>query len=280
MGTVSGAAEALGVHHATVIRHVDALEKRLGVKLFQRHARGYTPTEAGRDLLAGGAGDRGPARAVRRPHPRARRSGDRRAAGDLAAGHRAAAGAGADLVSGGASGALRCATSPMRGCSGWNTARRMWRSAPAQAPEQPDNVVQPLTRQPWALYAAPGYIARRGMPADEATWPATASSALPTTQSRAPFHRWLAAAVPAERVIFRAGDMRAVAAAVRRRRRDRLPAGAEVPIAEGLVRGAAGRGPNGRWTLWLVTHVDLHRTTKVQAFLAHLKREAKSWAEA
>ena len=52
LGTVSAAAEALGVHHATVIRHVDALEARLGARLFQRHARGYTPTEAGRDLLA------------------------------------------------------------------------------------------------------------------------------------------------------------------------------------------------------------------------------------
>jgi DNA-binding transcriptional LysR family regulator len=51
IGTVSGAAEVLGVHHATVIRHIDALEERLGVKLFQRHARGYTPTEAGEDLL-------------------------------------------------------------------------------------------------------------------------------------------------------------------------------------------------------------------------------------
>ena len=43
IGTVSGAAEALGVHHATVIRHIDALETRLGVKLFQRHARGILP---------------------------------------------------------------------------------------------------------------------------------------------------------------------------------------------------------------------------------------------
>ena len=51
MGTVSGAAEVLGVHHATVIRHIDAIEARLGVKLFQRHARGYTATEAGEDLL-------------------------------------------------------------------------------------------------------------------------------------------------------------------------------------------------------------------------------------
>jgi len=46
-GTVSGAADVLGVHHATVIRHIDALEARMGVKLFQRHARGYTATEAG-----------------------------------------------------------------------------------------------------------------------------------------------------------------------------------------------------------------------------------------
>ncbi|MGB0570421.1 MAG: LysR family transcriptional regulator, partial [Paracoccaceae bacterium] len=50
VGTVSGAAEVLGVHHATVIRHIDALEERLGVKLFQRHPRGYTATEAGEDL--------------------------------------------------------------------------------------------------------------------------------------------------------------------------------------------------------------------------------------
>ena len=46
LGTVSAAAESLGVHRATVIRHIDALEAELGRKLFQRHIRGYTPTEA------------------------------------------------------------------------------------------------------------------------------------------------------------------------------------------------------------------------------------------
>ena len=37
--------------------------------------------------------------------------------------------------------------------------------------------------------------------------------------------------------------------------------------------------PQESWVapLWLVTHVDLHRTTKVQAFLNFLKDEAKSW---
>ena len=52
IGTVSGAAKVLGVHHATVIRHIDALESRLGAKLFQRHPRGYTATEAGQGIIA------------------------------------------------------------------------------------------------------------------------------------------------------------------------------------------------------------------------------------
>lgn len=51
LGTVSAAADVLGVHHSTVIRHIDSLEGRLKVKLFQRHARGYTPTDAGRDVM-------------------------------------------------------------------------------------------------------------------------------------------------------------------------------------------------------------------------------------
>ena len=50
-GTVSGAAQVLGVHHATVIRRIDALEEQLQARLFQRHPRGYALTEAGQALL-------------------------------------------------------------------------------------------------------------------------------------------------------------------------------------------------------------------------------------
>ncbi|MEM9738546.1 MAG: LysR family transcriptional regulator [Pseudomonadota bacterium] len=53
-GTVSGTAERLGVHRSTVIRHVDALEHRLGSKIFHRHQKGYTPTEMGAELIAAG----------------------------------------------------------------------------------------------------------------------------------------------------------------------------------------------------------------------------------
>jgi len=40
-GSLSGAARALGVNHATVLRRVTAFESAKGVELFERHANGY-----------------------------------------------------------------------------------------------------------------------------------------------------------------------------------------------------------------------------------------------
>lgn len=50
LGTVSTAARALGVHRTTVQRHIDQMEEALGTRLFLKHARGYTPTEAALEL--------------------------------------------------------------------------------------------------------------------------------------------------------------------------------------------------------------------------------------
>jgi len=46
-GTLSGAARALGVNHSTVFRRINAIEKSLGVRLFDRRPDGYAMTEAG-----------------------------------------------------------------------------------------------------------------------------------------------------------------------------------------------------------------------------------------
>ena len=51
LGTVSAAADAMGVHRATVMRRVEALESQLGARLFQRHTKGYSPTELGSTLI-------------------------------------------------------------------------------------------------------------------------------------------------------------------------------------------------------------------------------------
>jgi DNA-binding transcriptional LysR family regulator len=50
-GTVSQAARSLAVDHATVIRRVEALERALGVKLFERNPRGYNLTLTGEQLM-------------------------------------------------------------------------------------------------------------------------------------------------------------------------------------------------------------------------------------
>lgn len=49
--TVSATAQDMGVHRATVMRHIDTLEETLGVTLFQRNDKGYIPTEAGLDIM-------------------------------------------------------------------------------------------------------------------------------------------------------------------------------------------------------------------------------------
>ena len=94
--------------------------------------------------------------------------------------------------------------------------------------------------------------------------------------SRAPFNQWLAEHVARDRIVFRTTDNRAML--------DAILAGAGIGF---VAKWDLARHPElievipsqDDWSgpLWLVTHVDLHRTTKVQAFLAFLKAEAASW---
>ncbi|MEM1387431.1 MAG: LysR family transcriptional regulator [Pseudomonadota bacterium] len=50
LGSVRAASTALGIHRATVTRHIDALEADLGIRLFLRHAEGYAVTADGEAL--------------------------------------------------------------------------------------------------------------------------------------------------------------------------------------------------------------------------------------
>ena len=51
-GTLTTAARALGVSHPTVARRVQALEKQIGARLFERLSERFVPTQAGEELLA------------------------------------------------------------------------------------------------------------------------------------------------------------------------------------------------------------------------------------
>ncbi|MEI4484973.1 LysR family transcriptional regulator [Frigidibacter sp. MR17.14] len=275
IGTVSGAAEVLGVHHATVIRHIDALEARLGAKLFQRHARGYTATEAGQELLK-------VAQATEDQFGQlaARING----AGSEMAG---------ELVITSIPGLSKVITPVIAGLMAehpelivrYVTDLRVFRLEYGEAhvairagsaPTEPDNVVQRLHEHQVALYATPEYLARMGTPKADADLANHFFVGHENPTSRAPFYRWLSGVVARNQVIYRCNDSEAV--------EDAVQAGLGLGFLP-VATGRAHRGfvevmpPREDWVspLWLVTHVDLHRTTKVQAFLTAIKAAAKGW---
>jgi len=267
-GTVSGAAAALGVHHATVIRHVDALEARLGVRLFQRHARGYAPTEAGEELarVAKASDDQFSQLAARLKGSGAEVTGDLVVttlpvlAGRLAPVFAAFQEAHPEVV-------LHLRTGRRLFRLEYGEAHVAIRAG--KAPVEPDNVVQPFETLEAGLYASERYIARRGDPRDglaghEFVGPEEGEAGPPSFD-------WLRAEVPPEQIVFRSNDQHAMAAAVR--------AGTGLGFiapdeADGLVEVIAPR-PEWRAETWLVTHVDLHRSAKVQALTKHLKESCR-----
>ncbi|ETX29979.1 LysR family transcriptional regulator [Roseivivax isoporae] len=269
LGTVSGAAEALGVHHATVIRHIDALEQRLGVKLFQRHPRGYTSTEAGEDLLrvADTTADQ-----FRQLESRIRGRGSE-VSGELIV---------TSLISFAplmvpALATFREAYPEVR--VRYLTDDRVFRLEYGEAhvalragsvPQEPDNVVRRFASEPIGLYASASYIKRHGKPASTTEFAGHSFVGPEDLDSRAPFFRWLRRHVEPDQIVFRSTDTRVLEQAVL----------TGVGIGFYLRREAARhtslvevQPPEPEWEtpLWLVTHVDLHRTAKVQAFLQHLK---------
>ena len=275
LGTVSGAAELLGVHHATVIRHVDALEGRLGVRLFQRHARGYTPTEAGRELLSV---------AQIADEKFAQLASRIRGQGEAVSG---------ELVVTSITGIIDLMTPVLtsfqqahpgvvvRYLSDLRVLRLEFGEAhvavrAGNKPQEPDYVVQPLTRLRQALCAAPSYVAAHGAPAGPADFGGHRFISVDSAAGRAPFYRWLSVHAPPECLTYVVNEPAAVMPAICAGAGMGFASLREMRANPGLVEVMASR-PEWEVPLWIVTHVDLHRTGKVQAFVAHLKAMSQGW---
>ena len=273
-GTLSQAASDLGLHHTTVLRHVENLERRLGVPLFLRHKRGYEPTAAGlrfqqtaermdqvasevalavRDhgdvtgeltmttapVLSGIAADA--AYFLRRDHPALR---------------------------------VRVISAPRNlrlECGEADVALR-----PGSPPNDPDAVIITLPPIAFALYGAPAYQVEHrhlsGLPIESQRFIGTDGD-----EWRASHYQWLAATVPDDAIGFRSGDPAT-----------RLPA-----MLRGMglgflpVRTANRAGtliqmapPRDAWAvpIWIVTHRDLHRTARIQAAVSSLRRCVRNYA--
>jgi DNA-binding transcriptional LysR family regulator len=277
MGTVSGAAEVLGVHHATVIRHIDSIETRLGVKLFQRHSRGYTPTEAGADLLRVAAATDDQFQQL---------VGRLKGQGDDVTG---------ELVITSLSSLAPLIVPVLKAFQDQHpdlvlrylTGDRLFRLEYGEAhvairagsvPDQPDNVVQRFVTQSIGLYASQEYIRKYGLPRGPEEFGAHRFVGNDDEKSRAPFAQWLRDTAPKASLTFLCSNGFTMQEAVL--------AGAGIGF---MTEWEAGRHPElqqimepmSEWSgnLWLVTHVDLHRTTKVQGFLSFLKERAQGWAQ-
>lgn len=268
LGTVSATAEDLGVHRATVNRHVDTIEAALGAKFFQRHARGYTLTEAGRDLLDV-------------------TSRADELFSDLAGRSQGQAG----LLSGSLLITSLAGLAPMIMPALQNfraehpeiklvfsadeaLARLEYGEAhvairAGSRPQEPDNVVLPFRKLRFGLFAAQSYIDRFGAP-DPSDFTAHHFVGALDVASRLPYAWWMNKHVVKEQISLEAPDQSVLNGAVLAGLGLGFMAEHDTKDRPDLVEIIA---PKDTWSadLWIVTHVDLHRTRKVQAFLGHLK---------
>lgn len=269
LGTVTAAANALGFHRATVNRHIDLLEAELGAAIFLRHARGYALTDFGSEMLQV-----------------ARKTDE--LISDLA-GHAQKNNAQID-------GEITVTVMPIFTSLLFEPIIRFREQNPLcnvnisatedlerleygeahvsirarGKPDNPDYIVQPFRSIAFNLYAHQSYIDRHGMPSTGEDMKRHQFLWLANDRGNAPFQKWIDEHVHPSQLSVTATNLTAkfdaVAAGVGLGFLTELEANAHSGLHKILPDNDQWRIP-----LWLVTHIDLHRTEKVQKMLACLK---------
>lgn len=262
LGTVKAAAEALGVHRATINRHIDTLESDLGVPLFQRHAKGYTLTDAGHDMMdvAGRAEELFKDFAGRTSGYVEKISGSLKISS----------------LSGVAPLVIpileklhqKHSEIELEFIADEQLARLEYGEAhvairAGKKPTTADYVVVPFRQIRFGLYASDAYINKAGMPKKgklhnhKFVGPQGDTSPLPYTT-------WLNTEIPIESFVLRTTNQQVISTAIQHGLGIGFMPEHEAKISE----LAEIIPPQEKWSvsLWLVTHVDLRRTLKVQEF--------------
>jgi len=269
---VSAAAEELGLHRATVTRHIDALEQELGAKLFQRHRQGFTPTQLGLEL-----------------QQRAEKAEEQfREVPRLLKGD-------SDIITG------TVVVTLVDGLVPWllPVLSSFWKQQPrvnvelisddkvlklefAEAdvalrigvePTHPDYVVIPVARLQMGFYGPQslGHLAVSELPDGSVAGPGKSAPG-------APYFDWFAENVPGRSIALKSNSISAIWEAVR----SGTLAGF-LPMAYARPHGFAElceRQADWNEPIWLVTHRDLHRTPRIQAFVRAMKSHFNAHAGA
>ncbi|MEJ8475731.1 LysR family transcriptional regulator [Roseibium algae] len=269
LGTVSAAAETLGFHRATVNRHIDLLEEELGARIFIRHARGYTLTELGEDALrvAQKTDDLMEDLAGRVRGEKAELSGEIKVTILLPL-MKALIGPVARFRSENPNCRVNVIASEELERLEYGDAHVALRVG--RKPDHPDYVVTPRAPVGLNLYAHDRYVERKGLPfgADQLEGH---EFVLPVgKETQLPFTPWVAENIDPSQVALASNHPFVVTEAVM----SGLGLGflSDLDVA-GRTDLHAVLPVNNAWSipLWIVTHVDLHRTEKVQAMLTCLK---------
>jgi DNA-binding transcriptional LysR family regulator len=258
--SIAGAARSLQVNHSTVLRRIAALERALSVRLFDRLPRGYVLTEHGQELAA--------------------------AVADLPAQVDAAQRrlTGADLA---LSGTIRLtAPDALIHALLWPLLAQFQRQHPQVRLEvvagnsflnltqrEADVAVRGVNRPPenligrrvgslqTALYASRDYLESLGKNAAESDWRWVGHDALLAPLDSA---KWMRKHVPDERIVLRVDSLVAMA--------DAVAAGVGVgwvlcPLAEArtCLQRLKAPPPELDTQVWVLTHPDLRRVTRVRA---------------
>jgi DNA-binding transcriptional LysR family regulator len=274
-GTLSGAAKELGVLHSTVGRRLTALEEALGATLFTRTPDGFALTEAGAAILpAAEEAERAFATVAARAQ-----GDDRRLEGIVRL-----------ATSESLSGFLvkKLAAVPAKhpgllvevlsGNQVLDLSRREADLAVRVAPTtQGDLVSRRLALAGWGLYAAQGYVGRRGAPGSARTLDGHEIIGFDDFLKSTPGALWFERHGKGARVVLRASSILSVLnAAIAGMGVAALPCFLG-DVEETLVRIGAER--IGLREVWLVVHPDVARTARVRVVMDFLIEAMTASAE-
>ncbi|GAP77013.1 transcriptional regulator, LysR family [Pseudoalteromonas sp. SW0106-04] len=270
-GTLTSAAEALGVHHSTVLRRINHLEQSLNARLFHRHARGYSMTETGAKLFASAEQINEQLELLHNDIMAA----DTTLSGSLLL----------TTVSG-----FIDVLAPV--CEQFQTLhpqvqlevlldQKRLRLDHGQAhiavragprPDEGDYIAQHLSTIEAGLYAHERYLARTGEPQSMAQLQQHHFiSGVAGFNSRVPYFAWVDEHIPGEQITLRVSETsdanRAIASGLGIGGMQR-----EVAVLYPQLKPVLGSELSWHSDIWLVTHHQVHRSAKVQAFAQLLKQ--------
>lgn len=258
--SLTGAARRLRIDHSTAFRRLAAMERRLGVRFFERARDGYAPTPAGEMVIAAATRILDVLGEL-----------DRRLAGQDAR----------------PSGVVRVTTTdtlilplaPMLAAfraahpaitleivvanSFFTLTRRDADIAVRPAVDVPEGLVaRRIAGVATALYASPGYLAgRRDRPLVGHDWLAPDDSLAHLGSAR-----WLRANIPSERIVA-SGNSLLVLHAMARSGLGAAPLPCYLGDADPGLEQIGAPLPEMAASLWLITHPDLRRVARIRALL-------------